>query len=123
MLQLMRLLAIGSVLMFVPARSPLAQESNPLSLEQQLPTFFSQSVIDEITEGPTQVVVRGTIRADNGWRARADWLLVCERTDRRRGVMIVQDRELKTDDRWGLESGTCDALLAAARQRKEAQGP
>jgi hypothetical protein len=121
MLQLMRLVAIGLVLMFVPARSPLAQESKPLSLEQQLPTFFSQSVIDEITEGPTQVVVRGTARADKG--KRTDWLLVCDRTDRRRSAMILQDRELKTEDRWGLESGDCDALLAAARKRKEAQGP
>jgi hypothetical protein len=121
MLQLMRLVAIGSVLMFVPGRSPLAQQSYPFSHEQ-LPTLFSLSLIDEITEAPTRVVVRGTPRADKGKRVKAGWMVICERTQGR-DVLLIQDRELKTDDRWGLESGACDALLAAARKRKEAQGP
>jgi hypothetical protein len=122
MLQLMRLVAVGLVLMFVPSRSPLAQESNLLSLEQQLPTFFSQSLIDEITEGPTRVFVR--LRGpDAKDRSGSRWWVACERIAPSREVVIIQDRELKTDDRWGAEPGTCDALLAAARKRKEAQGP
>jgi hypothetical protein len=105
--------AIASIALLVAAQSLLAQESNPLS---PLLRFPPELVIDEITESASQVVVRGT-RAEDGAR----WELVCGTTGQRRGTFIIQDLELKTDDRMGLDSGACDAWLAAARERKEAQ--
>jgi hypothetical protein len=36
-------------------------------------------------------------------------------------ALAVQDPALRTDDRWGMKAGSCDALLAAAREHKDAQ--
>jgi hypothetical protein len=89
------------------------------SLEKALQAYLPRSLIDDITETPAQVVVRGTMPAGSG---KQHWWLICERTGERRSIFAIQDLELKTDDRWGLEAGNCDSLLAAARKRKEAQG-
>jgi hypothetical protein len=119
MLRSTGLRAIAAITVIVASEITLAQENNLLSFMEQV---FSQSLIDEVTEAPARVIVRG-IQADTGKRVGLGWLMICERSSQGGETLIVQDRALKTDDRWGsLAPGTCDALLAAARNRKEAQG-
>ena len=110
----MRFAAIACIPLTVLTQPLLAQ----LPFREDL---FSESRIDEITEGPLEVMVRGK-RAETNGRVGGDFLVVCRRASPDREYLILQDRELQTDDRWGAEAGTCDALASAARQRKDAQG-
>jgi hypothetical protein len=48
--------------------------------------------------------------------------IFCERSSPDAEYIAVQVLDLKTDDRWAVKPGACDALLAAARRRKDAQG-
>jgi hypothetical protein len=100
------------------AQSSLAQGSDP-SPQAAATKFLEQLRIDEITGDQGGVRVRAS-RIEPNERNVAGVLISCGQ-GRDRWYMAVQDHMLQTDDRWGVEPGFCDTLLAAARQRKDAQ--
>lgn len=85
--------------------------------------FWSELHIDEITETPDRVAVRASRVGADG-RIRPGLAIFCDGSSSGGSeALALQDLVLKTDDRWGnLRPGACDALLAAARRRRDAQG-
>jgi hypothetical protein len=117
MLRSLAFRAIACIPLIVLALPSLAQ----VLLQEHLFKYLAESRIDEIREGPDQVMVRGG-RVEAKGRTPTGFLIGCVRASAGREYMIYTDFELKTDDRWGAEPGTCDALLVAASKRKDVQG-
>jgi hypothetical protein len=120
-MSLLRLVAISLLALVGPAQSSAAQ-SGDFVRPEQLPKFIEETRIDEIREEPSQIVVSlGHMPTDG--RIVPGLLIVCERTrpDRTYEILIVKDRRLETQDLYPAQPGSCDALLANARQHKDAQ--
>jgi hypothetical protein len=101
------------------ARTVVAQGSDIPYLEMAL----EQLRIHDITKEESKVTVRGSrVEADRS----TDRLIICapyppERYRPELWYLAIQDLTLRTDDRIVVEPAFCDALLAAAQRRKDAQ--
>jgi hypothetical protein len=122
MFSCLRLGAIAAVPLAVLVQPSAAQDAGmPRWDEPGFKKILSELRVDEITEDTDQVVVRVSgLKADG--RTRSHTVFWCGRDRGDRELMALVDLELKTDYRWVVPRGTCDALLAAARWRRDAQG-
>ena len=120
-MSLLRLVAISLLALVGLAQSSAAQSGDSVRPEQ-LSKFFEETRINEIRDEPSQIVV-GLSRTPTDGRIAPDLLIVCKRTrpDGKYERLIISDRMLETQDHYPAQRGYCDALLTAARQRKEAQ--
>jgi hypothetical protein len=116
------------VVVVVAVQSLAAQAPDVLQLDMRffnkwLSEQLSELSIDEITEADSMdmVVVR-TSRIGADGRLGPDVVFKCGRGSSGPEVLAFPDTALKTEERWAAPAGTCDALLAAARRRKDAQG-
>jgi hypothetical protein len=99
------------------AGSSAAQTPLPPEMDESIfDKFLASALINEITlDAPYRVMVTFS-RANPELRKRTEQRILCDEDS-----MAIQDLDLKHDDRYAVKPGTCDALLAAARRRKEAQ--
>lgn len=114
----MRLVAIWLVLLVGLAQSSLAQ-STSLFPHEVVPNLFQQMRIDDIAEDPEKVIVRVSRLLPDGQIAPG-LLVTCYRSPGHE-LLAIQDHTPLTDDRLVVGSGFCDAMLALARQRQDAQ--
>ena len=120
-MSLLRLVAISLLAFLGLAQSSAAQSGDSFQPEH-LPKLFEGTRIDEIREESSQIVV-GLRRMPADGRIVPGLLIVCSRTkpDSKHEILRVEDHMLKFQDVYPAQRGVCDALLTAARQRKDAQ--
>jgi hypothetical protein len=111
----MRLLATLFVA-FGLARSSTAQSIDPWAISMLMKGLR----IEEITDGPSRVVIRGS-RIESDGRIAPDQVIICSQGQFDRWYLAVEDSVLRTDNRIPVGSGFCVALVAAARQHKRSQ--
>jgi hypothetical protein len=98
------------------AQTPYLEEMN----EGWFDKLLSQLHVHEMIEDTDIVVVHASRTKADG--RQPGMVIACERSGSDREWFAFRDLLVKTDDRWTVKPGTCVALLAAARRRKDAQG-
>jgi hypothetical protein len=120
MFSCLRLVAIAAVCLAVLAQPSVAQDAGmPRWDEPSFKKILSELRIDEITEDTGRVVIRVSGPKAEA-RAWSNTTITCGRgrADHDDTFGIT---ELETDHRWVVPRGTCDALVAAARWRRDHQ--
>lgn len=118
MLAALRILAVS--LVFLPG---IPRLSTAQGVDIPAPSeILAQFQIDEITEESSKVTVRARRVEANG-RLTPGLVIRCHRSPSDRSMLTITDVDQQTDDRIYVDTGFCDALLAAARRRKETQKP
>jgi hypothetical protein len=104
-------------------RCASAQGSEPSPLDRLLTReFLSRLHIDSITEDATGLALRYRPIETDGSVGSGTAVIGCLRgSSGKNDMLVIHDFVLRTDDRWGVKTGFCDALLAAARERKDTQ--
>lgn len=117
-----RLASMALLVGLVQSSTAQAPYMHPMD-ENTFDKLLADVHIHEITvNAPYSVTVLAS-RAKAEGRKRPQQLILCDRSSSDVEYIAVQDPVLKTDERWAAKPGACDALLAAARRRKDAQGP
>jgi hypothetical protein len=77
----------------------------------------------EITSDTGPVVSLRAVTKQSDDAAPADLAISCHRGANagKFDMLAVQDHKARTDDRWALKIGSCDALVNAVAQRNRAQ--
>jgi hypothetical protein len=104
------------------SRRPLINCSEPSPLDQ-LPTreFLSRLHIDSITEDASGLALQYRPIETAGSIGSVTAVIGCLRgSTGKNDMLVIKDFVLHTDDRWSVRAGYCDALPAAARERKNA---